>query len=718
MAAAMPRFITAQQLPPQQREQLARAMSHHERGDIGAAEALYRGILSSLPYCIDALHFLGLAALQRGAVNEGIANLRQALALNPTAPAILCNLGRALIDHGDAAAALEACEAAIALEPANPQAWFFHANALQLAEAHERALVSYDRALALVPAFAAALNNRAHSLRMLRRSQDALEPLAHALAMQPSYALALNNQGLALLDLNRAEDALLSFDRALAVSPSLAEALSNRATALSVLKRFAEAAEAFERLAAAAPGFPGVLGNLLFARRNCCDWRQETALRVRVQEAVQRGELADLPLSFLYTSDSPAAQLQCARTFCESRYPARPLPPAARITAEHSRIPAEHSRIRVAYLSGDFGEHAVSRLLAPIIEHHDRSRFETIGVGWGRQDQGPMRRRLESAFEHFIDATTLSDRDIATLLRERAIDIAVDLMGHTHGQRTGVFARRPAAIQVNFLGYPGTMGAAYMDYVIADAVVIPPGEERHYSEHVVRLPDGYLPLGDGRAPDADVVTRRQAGLPAAGFVFCAFNSATKFTPEVFQLWLRLLQQVPGSVLWLRTGSAEARANVAGEARRAGIDPGRLVFAGALESIEAHLARHRLADLFLDTTPYNAHSTACDALRAGLPLLTLRGGSFAGRVGASLLEALRLPELIASSLKDYESKALEFARQPVYLGTLRRRLMHLRSTSPLFDPGHYARHLEAAYQFMWTRQRGGAAPASFEIPGLS
>jgi predicted O-linked N-acetylglucosamine transferase (SPINDLY family) len=704
-------FFTAGQLPRDQRDRLAHAMDLHQRGQTGAAETLYRLILSAFPTCIDALHFHGLAATQRGALDEGIAMLRQAVALHPAASVIQCNLARALIDRREPAGAIACCDAVIAREPNNANAWFLRGNALQLADAHEHAVLSYDRALRHAPSFPAALNNQAHSLRMLRRPAAALRVLARALWCQPIYAMALNNQGLALLDLDRAAEALNSFEAALAAQANLMEALANRGVALLRLKRFAEAGDAFERLETLAPGFEGAVGNLLFARRNCCDWAAADRLGNRLIESVERGELADMPLSFLYVSDSPRLQLACAWAFVQSRYPAQTASAAG-------RRPDDQPRIRIAYLSGDFGEHAVSHLLAAVIERHDRDRFDILGIGWGRQNEGPMRRRLEAAFDRFVDATQLPDFKIATLLRELEVDIAVDLMGHTQGQRTGIFAHRGAPVQVGYLGYPGTSGAPYLDYLIGDPVVIPAGDEVSYSERVVRLPHCYLPTDDRRSIDGESITRQAAGLPRSGFVFCVFNSPAKFTRPMFDTWLKLLRQTPESVLWLRTPVADARSNLLREAISAGVEPERLVFAEALESIEAHLARHRLADLFLDTLPYNAHTTACDALWAGLPVLTCRGRSFAGRVGASLLTALGLPELVADSLEDYESKALYLARHPHNMVSLREKLAVLRGTSPLFDTARYTRHLESAYTAMSTRYRDGLPPAALCIEACS
>ena len=597
-------------------------------------------------------------------------------------------------------------DALAAMQPQNAEAWFLRGNTLQLGGAYEEAVGSYERALRVRPDFPAALNNLGHSLRMLRRIQQALAIFARALALQPDYAMALNNQGLALLDLQRVPEALRSFDEALEVQPAFAEALSNRGAALLAAKRFAEAAETFEHLVAIAPHLGGARGSLLYARRHCCDWRTYEPLAEGITAAVQRGEFADVPLSFMGVADSPHTHLACARTFSAARYPS----PAS----VKACVPHAHDKIRVAYLSGDFGEHAVSYLLAGVIARHDTRRFDTIAVGWGRQNDGPTRARLEAAFGRFIDATHTSDAEVAMQLRDLEVDIAIDLTGHTGGQRTGIFALRSAPLQVNYLGYPGTSGAPYMDYIIADSIVIPRAEERAYSECVARLPNCYLPNDDRRSIGPETLTRGAAGLPESGFVFCAFNNPVKITPAVFSVWMELLRQVPESVLWLRAGVTEARRNLERAAEERGIAPSRLVFAASVDSIESHLARHRLADLFLDTLPYNGHTTACDALWAGLPVLTCSGRSFASRVGESVLRAMALPELITHSLPGYAQAALELARNPSRLGGIRERLAQNRRTSALFDTARYCRHLEAAYVQMWERQRAGLSPASFAV----
>ncbi len=707
---------SAARLAPALQAQLTAALAQHQRGELAAAEAGYRAVLGAAPRCFDAAHLLGALLTQRGALDEAIALLRLACELAPAQNVVRYRLARAQLEKRDAAGAVATCERLVALEPQNPEAWLLLGNARQLGAAHAAALDSYEQALRLQPSLAPALNNMAHSLRLLRRTDSALAALARALALKPDYALAWNNRGLALLDLGRAAEALTCFDEALARAPRFPEALSNRGTTLLELKRPTEAAATFASLVELAPGFGGALGNLLYARRSSCDWREYEPLVERIRAAVRRGEFVDAPLSFMCASDSAGAQRRCAQTFAAIHYPGAPAIEPARRPAMATAHRPRRETICVAYLSGDFGEHAVAHLLKGVIEHHDRRRIETLAVSWGRQNEGPTRRRLEAAFGRFVDATALSDREIAALLRDAGADIAVDLMGHTAGQRTGIFAHRGAPLQVSYLGFPGTSGTAYLDYLIADAVVVPPGTDSDYTECIVRLPDSYLPNDASRTIAAASPSRDAVGLPPTGFVFCAFNNPLKITPEVYAVWMGLLREVRGSVLWLRTAAPAVRSNLEQAAARHGVDSARLVFAPPLPAMDEHLARHRLADLFLDTLPYNAHATACDALWAGLPVLTCRGGSFAGRVGASVLTAVGLPELITDSLESYARLALALADDAARLADIRARLAQRRAASPLFDTRGYCRHLEAAYAAMVERARAGLAPGSFTVAG--
>jgi predicted O-linked N-acetylglucosamine transferase (SPINDLY family) len=375
-----------------------------------------------------------------------------------------------------------------------------------------------------------------------------------------------------------------------------------------------------------------------------------------------------------------------------------------------------HGKIRLAYLSADFRDHAVAQVMAELLERHDRSRFEVMGISFGPDDGSEMRARLQRAFDEFIDVRAERDGDIARLLHGREVDIAVDLMGYTLHSRPEILGFRPAPIQVNYLGYPGTLGADFIDYVIADPVVLPFDQQPFYTEHIVHLPDCYLPYDTGRKIAEGTQSRRDAGLPEQGFVFCSFNNSFKIMEPMFSVWMRLLHQVDGSVLWLRRTDPHAEANLCSEARARGVDPARLVFADRCDNLEDHLARHRLADLFLDTLPYNAHSTTSDALWAGLPVLTCRGRAFAGRVAASLLQAVGLPELVTETLADYEALALRLARDPTLLAEIRAKLAHGRQTQPLFDADRFRRHVESAYATMWETWQRGEPPRSFNVAG--
>jgi len=369
--------------------------------------------------------------------------------------------------------------------------------------------------------------------------------------------------------------------------------------------------------------------------------------------------------------------------------------------------------LRVAYLSADFRDHAVAYLTAELYELHDRSRFDVFGVSFGVDDAREMRKRLAAAFDEFHDVRGTSDQEVAKLLYDLQVDIAIDLMGHTAESRPGIFAHRPAPIQASYLGYPGTMGTPFIDYIIADKVVAPFEQQQFYTEKIVHLPDCYQVNDSKRKIAENAPTRRELGLPERAFVFCCFNNNWKLTPAIFEGWMRLLDQVEGSVLWLFRDNESAERNLREEARRRGIDPSRLVFATRL-SPDAHLARHRLADLFLDTLPYNGHTTASDALWAGLPVLTRKGEAFAGRVAASLLHAVGIPELITSNIEDYQALALKLAREPELLAGIKAKLAARRNTYPLFDTVRFTRHVEAAYTTMWETWRRGEAPKSFSV----
>jgi len=695
------------------------ALACHRRGDVSTAERLYRDVLGDAPRNFDALHLLGVATATRGDLEQGIELIRQAIEVDPSQASAHFSAAQFLLAKGEHGAALESAGRVTALQPDHAPGWFLQGNALLHLQRPEASARSLRRAVDLQPEFPEACSNLAAALRALNRTNEARAFAERALALRPAYPKALNNLGLILLDAQQAAVAAERFREALALDPGYAEALHNLGTALMQLRQYAAAAGAFLRLVELSPRFPHAVGHLLHAQLHDCDWRGYESLTGRIIAGVGRGEAADLPMSFMALSESAGLQCACARGFVRTIHPAGPhrhVAPAPRGAGAAPAVATpSRDRIRIAYLSADFKEHPVAQLLAGVAEQHDRSRFEVHAFSLLRSASPcPMRQRLQSAFEHFHDVGHLGDRDIAQSIRSLGVDILVDLNGHTHGNHLGVLALRPAPVQVNFLGYTGTTGADFIDYLIADAIAIPRFMEADFTERIVRLPGCFLPSDDRQPLPETAAVRHDLALPEAGFVFCAFHNAFKINPAIFGIWTRLLQAVPGSVLWLKTGADSMIANLRQQAELAGVDAERLVFAPTLPRLDEHFARYRAADLFLDTLPYGAHATARDALWAGLPVLTCAGAAFASRVAASLLDALGLPELVTHDLEQYFECALRLARDPAQLAALRVRLDASRRSSPVFSTALYCRRLEAAYRAMADRQQRGHAPQSIDV----
>jgi protein O-GlcNAc transferase len=755
-------------------EGLLKAFAAYSGGNLPEAERLCRAVTASRPDLFDAWHLLGVIQSGLRKSDKALMSYDRALALRPDAAEALTNRGAALHDLGRFAQALESydaalarrpdfvhaitnrgialhamkrfeealasCESALAIHSDNPEALARRGAVLHELSRFEEALASYDRALALRPGDPETLYNRGTSLGRLHRLEEALESYDRALELRPDYTEAIANRGAALFDLRRFEQALASFDRALAVRPADSETRYKRGVALHGLKRHAEALSSFDRALAIRPDDADALynrGNTLVslkrfaaaladfdqtlairpdhphafgAAANCaiqlCDWERRAQFAEQMTAQVEKRTSIVSPFILLGFSDDPALQLQCARNYVAQMIPSPP-----QLLSGGSAQRGE--KLRVAYLSADFRKHPTAYHVAELIERHDRSRFEIVGISFGPDDDSEIRKRLIEAFDQFHDVRGLSDRDVAKFVHGLEVDIAVDLTGLTQDSRFGVLAFRPAPIQVDYLGFPGTMGADFIDYILADKTVAPPEHQPFFAEKIVRLPDSYQVNDTKRRISPHSPTRVEAGLPEHGFVFCCFNNVWKITPETFDIWMRLLERVEASVLWLLASHDGAEVNLRKEARARGVDPGRLAFAAPLP-LEEHLARHRLADLFLDTLPYNAHTTASDALWVGLPLVTCEGVAFAGRVAASLLGALDLPELVTRDAGEYEAVALRLAREPRRLQELRDRLARNRLTRPLFDVERFRRHLESAYFEMWEIWQRGEPPRSFDV----
>ncbi len=737
--AVFNKAITLQQMarPAEAEAVYAKAMAlqptsaecHNNRGNVlgelqrhGEALEEYETAIALKPDYAVAWNNKGNAFRTLGRHEEALASYAKATDIDPRYGEAHNNHGLALLERRQHVQALACFERALALDPDSASAYAHRGEALHALGQNEAALESLDRALALQPDRAETHSTRALVQLALNRKTEALASCEKAIRLKPDYSAAYNNRGLALHMLRRYGEAVESYDQAIAIDSRKrsgraphsirpgrengAVAYYNRGITQNETKRLREALASMEKAVALNPEQPYALGELAFINMSLCEWGAVPQLTAQLVDGIARGAPLSAPFPLLSLSCPPEIRRRCAEIYVAREYPQR-----AQATQSQD---SSRDRIRIAYVSGNFNPHPVAQLLAGVIEAHDRSRFEIIGVSLTAPDGSAIHERLSKAFDRFVPAHDLSDGAIAKLLRELGVDIAVDLMGFTQHARTGIFACRAAPIQVNYLGFAGTMGAPYVDYIVADATVIPVGDEKFYVEKIVRLPDTYLPT-DGGTPQPDPVpTRAEAGLPDSGFVFCSFNNSYKLSPDTFALWMRLLRAVDGSVLWLTGRVPSAAKTLASFAAEHGVDPARLIFAPLMPRWSEHMARLKLADLFLDTQPYNAHTTAVDALWAGVPVLTCLGDSFAGRVAGSLVRAIGMPELVAPSPAAYEARAVSLAKDAGELQRLKQKLATNRASHPLFDTERYTRHLEAAFIQMRRRGEAGEPPAPFNV----
>jgi len=641
-----------------------------------------------------------LERLQRW--EDALASYERTIALNPTDFLTYYNRGSVLRQLKRFEEALASYEQAIALRSDYVEAYINRGHVLQELRRHEQAAASYDKAIELSPAFPEAFMGRGNALVYLMRHDEALASYERAIALRSDYAEAYINRGNLLQGLHRDEAAIASYDRGLEFKPDYPEAHRNRGASLVQLRRFEEAIASYDRAVALKPDQKYVLGMRQYAKMQSCDWSDLQPNVAQIVEGLKALRPVTVPLPVLALIDSSPLHRLAAEIWVREECPSSD-------TLGAMAAPVRRERIRVGYFSADFRTHPVSLLSAEMFETHDRSRFETFAFAFGPECNDSVRTRLLPAFDRFIEVREQPDKEVALLARQLGIDIAVDLGGFTQNARTGIFALRAAPVQVNYLGYPGTMGADYIDYLIADRVLIPAGSEQHYVEKIIYLPDSYQPNDSKRAIAERVLTREELGLPSAGFVFCCFNRSFKLMPATFDSWMRILKRVDGSVLWLSEGDPAAVAKLRMEATRRGVDLQRLVFARQVPSMAEHLARQRAAGLFLDTLPFNAHTTASDALWAGLPVLTCAGQALPGRVAASLLTAIGMPELITSTVSEYEDLAVRLATNPAELTQMRQKLERNRLSAPLFDTARLTRNLEAAYQRIYERSLAGLPP---------
>jgi predicted O-linked N-acetylglucosamine transferase (SPINDLY family) len=716
------------------------AVSLHRQGRFAEAEPLYARVLAAAPDNFPTRYMFALLRFHQRRGEEALDAVAAALKLNPRAPDALVlqaclleagarreealasydaaaaarpddagiwfNRGALLRELGRAADALASYERAIALKPDHAEAWYQRGTLMQGAGRLADALASYDRAVGSHPSHAEAWSNRGTVLLDLKRPQEALASIDRALKVAPHMPEIWHNRGTALRDLKRPDEALAAYDRALSLNPNLGPALNNRSAILWKEKRDYRGAVAdLEKLLAIAPDYDYVRGLLLHLKMHGADWTDFDSDVAAINQGVRAGQPVAQPFVYQAIATSPQDLQACSVHYANRLYPPRPP-----LTLKDNR---SHEKIRLAYMSGEMRAQAIGFLMVGVFEHHDRDKFELTILDNGWNDGSVTRRRIEAAADRLIDITGMTNEKVAEMIRDFQIDILVNLNGYFGAVRMEIFAARPAAIQVNYLGLPATLGAPYMDYIIADRIVIPDDERQFYTESVVHLADTYWPTDNRQAIAQETPRRDEEGLPENAFVFCNFNQSYKLTPAMFDIWARILHQVPDSVLWLLDSYDSFAPNLRREAEARGIRSDRLIFARHADP-DKHLARIGLADLSLDSLPYNMHTTACDVLWAGVPLVTCPGTTFPGRVAASLLHALGMPELICDDMAAYEKLAIDLARDPHRLKALREETAHHRLSGKLFDTARFTRNLEGAYARMWDEWRAGKSPCAFSL----
>jgi protein O-GlcNAc transferase len=647
-----------------------------------------------------ALYYLGSAQLERGLFDRAIETLKKSISKGGEFFEALHDLATAQAHSGDINSAINNYQKCLKFGRLSHELFYNMARIYDDLKRYDEAITYYDKALSLKSDFAEAWSNKGSVLKDLRRYDEAIKHYDRALSLKADIAEAWSNKGSVLHDLKHYDEAITHFDKALSLKPDFAEALSNKGLTLNFLKRHSESAKCYQKALGLSTEDSYILGQAHHQMMLGCDWTDYEKNINEIFHLVNKGQKGSEPFGFQGIAVSEDLLKKCSEIFSKDKYP------ALGNFAEFSKY--KHHKIRIGYLCGEFRDQATSILMTRVWELHNKNKFEIIGFDNGWDDGSEYRQRIVDAFDEVINISKLSDLEASKLIRSYEIDILLNLNGFFGNARPSIFSYKPAPIQVNYLGFPGTIGSKYMDYIIADKVVIPEDSKIHYVEKVVYLPDSYQANDDQRKISDKKFSRAQLGLPDNAFVFACFNNNYKITPSTYDSWARILKSVKGSVLWLLEDNPIAKENLIKEAILRGLDVSSIVFAKRFPLPE-HLARHRQADLFLDTLPYNAHTTASDALWSGLPVLTLMGHTFPGRVAASLLNAIGLPELITNSQEQYETLAIELAKNPQKLAEIKLKLTNNRLTAPLFDTPRFTKNFEVAYIKMYERYQTDLEP---------
>ena len=717
-------------------------------GKLDQAVQAFEQIISLNPNQANAYFNMGNALKDQGKLEEAIVAYNKALAIKPDYEAALNNvvvalknLGKtgekrlkkvletynkaqalkaensnsyfsralALQEQGKLEEAIDAYNKALAIEPEYAEAYSNMGNVLKDHSKLEEAIEAYNKALAIKPDYAEAYSNMGVTLQEQGKLEEAIDAYNKALDIKPEYAEAYSNMGVAFKHQGKLEEAIDAYNKALAIKPDYAEAYSNMGNALAGQGKLEEAIDAYNKALAIKPDYESTRTQKLHQQAHICDW---SSIAKDIEGLPRLGTTKEpvSPFSVLSLEDSPERHRIRSEIYAAATCPQRPIP-------TWTRPLQKPERLRIGYFSADFHDFPGMYLMAGLLEKHDRTKFEISAFSYGPDKDDPMRKRIINAVDHFIDIRTADTSTVIDLARQKKIDVAIHRNGYTKNSRTELFASGLAPIQINYLGYPGTLGADFIDYIVADPVIIPDDIRRHYSEQIIYLPNTYQPNDDNRTISDQTITREEMGIPNCAFVFCCFNKNYKISPIEFDIWMRLLGKVEGSVLWLLKSNKWAEQNLKQQAEARGVIAERIIFAERMPQAE-HLARHRLADLFLDTFNYNAHTTTSDALWAGLPVVTKMGQGFAARVAGSLLNAIGLPELVTTTKQDYEELILELATNPTKLAKVKDKLATNRLTQPLFNTELYTKHLENGYQQAYQNYFEGNLPKTITVPPLN
>jgi protein O-GlcNAc transferase len=694
--------------PAEVQTNFSNALALHQQGRLDEAEKLYVKILDANPRHDESLHLLGLIEFGRKNYDRGVELISKALEIDPSFKAAQYNLGRCYEDMKQFEKAQDAYARAIELDSKNAEAHLGLSNVSTMLDKHEIALDLVNKALEIDPKLAGAQINKGAMLSNLGRYHEAMHHYNIAARLDPNNIELLFNRAKTWSCLKVYDEALKNHNRAIELKPDFAAGYLARADVLRSLKHYERAVVDFDKAFELDPSIPEIISQRLYVIAEICDWTRFDQDISSLHQQAQCSAIVINPFSLLTFSNSRSLQLETGTRYAAQFDTA--------LGGKWSAGPYSNERLRIGYFSGDYREHPVAQLVVGVFEHHDRKKYDISLFSFGANTGDGAQRRILEASDGYFHIGEMAFEKALKFVRDHNLDIAIDLTGYTEFGRPQLFANRVATVQVGYLGYSATTGADYMDYIIGDPNLIPIDHEAEYSEKIARLPEFFMPNDRSRNSPEKKFSRKSMRLPDGALVFCCFNGTNKLNPRVFGLWMNILRRVPGSILWLIAPNKSVEPNLRKEAEARGIDPNRLIFAQRVAR-EDYFARYRCADMLLDTLPYNAHTTACDALWSGLPVLTQMGETFAARVAGSACITVGIPEMVTHSDQDYEDRAVALANAPEELAEITQRLRMNIATSPLFDIERYTKHLEAAYAHMVERARNGLEPESFTVPAL-